>query len=103
MLCKTSVARSVYTEICRSSIPCQSCDIYTVDAHAIFGIRASACLLAGRDGRPIMTDDTIYFLAFAKREPAWVCMLLLNWLPVQHFLIALAFADAKRPYTRKLP
>lgn len=59
-------------------------------------------LLYSPDGRPVMTDDTCYFLSFEEYELAYTAMLLLNSAPVQSFLTARAFQGAKRPYTKKL-
>lgn len=59
-------------------------------------------LLADPAGRPVMLDDTCYFLAAPSFEVGYALMLLLNCVPVQEFLRSLTFADAKRPYTQKL-
>ena len=45
MLCKTSVARNVFSELRRNQIPFSACDIYEFNANKVFGINASACLL----------------------------------------------------------
>ena len=52
--------------------------------------------------KPVMTDDTAYFLAFEDYEIAYCMMLLLNSDIVQEFLQSIAFLDSKRPYTVKL-
>lgn len=52
--------------------------------------------------KPVMTDDTAYFLAFGDYELAYSMMLLLNSDTVQSFLQSTAFLDSKRPYTVKL-
>ena len=52
--------------------------------------------------KPVMTDDTTYFLAFEDHDLAYCMMLLLNSHTVQTFLLAIAFLDSKRPYTVKL-
>lgn len=54
------------------------------------------------DGKPVMTDDTSYFICFDSYDMAYVAMLLLNSEPVQKFLMSIAFLDAKRPYTKKV-
>ena len=59
-------------------------------------------LLADPAGRPVMLDDTCYFLPAPSFEVGYALMLLLNCTPVQEFLRSLTFADAKRPYTQKL-
>ena len=52
--------------------------------------------------KPVMTDDTAYFLAFYDYDVAYSIMLLLNSQKVQDFLLSIAFLDNKRPYTVKL-
>ena len=52
--------------------------------------------------KPIMTDDTVYYLAFEDYDLAYSMMLLLNSDTVQSFLQSIAFLDNKRPYTVKL-
>lgn len=49
-----------------------------------------------------MTDDTSYFICFPTYDTAYVAMLILNSTRVQQFLSAIAFMDAKRPYTKKV-
>lgn len=58
------------------------------------------CLLSS--SKPVMTDDTAYFLAFYNYDFAYSMMLLLNSKTVQEFLLSIAFLDNKRPYTVKL-
>lgn len=58
------------------------------------------CLLYS--DKPVMTDDTAYFLAFDNYNIAYGMMLLLNSKTVQDFLLSIAFLDNKRPYTVKL-
>ncbi len=58
------------------------------------------CLL--HSAKPVMTDDTTYFLAFKDYNVAYAMMLLLNSKTVQAFLSSIAFLDSKRPYTVKL-
>lgn len=45
MLCKTSVARNVFTEIKRRGICFKCCSQVEIDAMKIFGVSVSACLL----------------------------------------------------------
>lgn len=59
-------------------------------------------VLASSDGTPIMTDDTSYFICLPSYDTAYVAMLILNSARVQRFLSAIAFMDAKRPYTKKV-
>ena len=59
-------------------------------------------VLYSDDEKPVMTDDTSYFICFENYDMAYVAMLLLNAEKVQDFLISIAFLDAKRPYTKKV-
>lgn len=59
-------------------------------------------LLYSDDGKPVMTDDTSYFICFDSYDMAYVAMLLLNSSRVQSFLSSIAFMDAKRPFTKKV-
>ena len=52
--------------------------------------------------KPVMTDDTSYFLSFNNYDDAYTMMLLLNSQPVQKYLTSIAFLDSKRPYTVKV-
>lgn len=59
-------------------------------------------VLFSDDEKPVMTDDTSYFICFDNYDMAYVAMLLLNSAKVQGFLTSIAFLDAKRPYTKKV-
>lgn len=59
-------------------------------------------VLYSDDGKPVMTDDTSYFICFDSFDMAYVTMLSLNSNKVQRFLTSIAFLDAKRPYTKKI-
>lgn len=59
-------------------------------------------VLFSDDEKPVMTDDTSYFICFDNYDMAYVAMLLLNSSKVQGFLKNIAFLDAKRPYTKKV-
>lgn len=52
--------------------------------------------------KPVMLDDTCYFLSFDNYNHAYVSMLILNSDKVQKFLISIAFLDSKRPFTKKI-
>jgi hypothetical protein len=64
--------------------------------HPLFSV------LYSDDNKPVMTDDTSYFICFDSYDMAYVAMLLLNSEKVQSFLASIAFLDAKRPYTKKV-
>jgi hypothetical protein len=57
-------------------------------------------LLTG--GKPLMLDDTCYFINLKSYEEAYTVMLLLNSRQVQQFIKSISFADSKRPYTKKV-
>lgn len=59
-------------------------------------------VLYSDDEKPVMTDDTSYFICFEHYDMAYVAMLLLNSKKVQDFLTSIVFLDAKRPYTKKV-
>ncbi len=53
-------------------------------------------------GKPVMLDDTCYFIGFDELKYALVAFALLNSQPVQDFLGAIVFSDSKRPYTKDI-
>jgi len=59
-------------------------------------------VLKSENKKPVMTDDTSYFICFPTYDAAYTAMLLLNSDRVQQFLSTVAFLDAKRPYTKKV-
>lgn len=59
-------------------------------------------MLYSENKKPVMTDDTSYFICFKNYESAYVAMLILNSDKVQNFLKSIAFLDSKRPYTKKV-
>jgi hypothetical protein len=52
--------------------------------------------------KPLMMDDTCYFINLKSYEEAYVVMLLLNSQKVQRFINSISFIDSKRPYTKKV-
>lgn len=59
-------------------------------------------LLYSDDSKPVMLDDTCYFICFDTYDLAYVAMILLNSVKVTDFLKGIIFHDAKRPYTKKI-
>lgn len=59
-------------------------------------------VLKSEDKKPVMIDDTSYFICFPTFDVAYTAMLFLNSDRVQQFLSTVAFLDAKRPYTKKV-
>ena len=54
------------------------------------------------DGRPVVFDDTCYFLPFDSAHEAHTVGALLRSRPARDLLDALMFRDAKRPVTKRL-
>lgn len=54
------------------------------------------------DGRPVLFDDTCYFLPFEEECEARVVAAILNSPECQIFLASLTFVDSKRPITVEL-
>ena len=52
--------------------------------------------------KPVMVDDTCYFLPFEDKDVAVAVCDILNSLEVQTFLKSIADLDAKRPFTKKV-
>ncbi|MDE6059505.1 MAG: SAM-dependent methyltransferase [Clostridia bacterium] len=52
--------------------------------------------------KPIMTDDTSYFINFDNHDMAYIAMLCLNNKKVKKYLMQISFQDAKRPYTKQI-
>lgn len=50
--------------------------------------------------KPIMVDDTCYFLGFDDISEALIILAVLNSSYAQELLRAITFTDAKRPYTK---
>lgn len=59
-------------------------------------------VLCPENGRPVMTDDTCYFIPFESFQPAYLAMLYLNSGVVAKYLKSVTFSDAKRPFTKKV-
>ena len=52
------------------------------------------------ENRPVMLDDTCYFLGFDSYPDALFTASLLNSPTTKQFIKSIVFADAKRPYTK---
>jgi SAM-dependent methyltransferase len=59
-------------------------------------------MVAARDHRPVMLDDTCYFLACESAAEAAALAALCNHPLAIDFLRSVSFPDAKRPITKKL-
>jgi len=71
---------------------------------AISGMYKTGCftLVEPIGGKPVMLDDTCYFLGFDSYTEALLVCSALNSPLVRCFLNSLVFRDAKRPYTKDL-
>lgn len=59
-------------------------------------------LVLPQDDKPIMLDDTCYFIGFDKIEFAVYTIILLNYYKTEAFLKSISFSDAKRVFTKDL-
>jgi len=71
---------------------------------AISGLYKEPCfsLVCPIDNRPVLLDDTCYFLSFDTYLEALFTASLLNSQIVTRFLGSIVFTDAKRPYTKEI-
>lgn len=60
------------------------------------------CLIKPIENKPVMLDDTCYFLGFDNEQMACIVMLVLNSEMVKEFLKSVTFIDSKRPYTKDI-
>ena len=64
--------------------------------------RLEFCVLGRFHRKPIVLDDTAYFLPCRTRAEAVLLVALLHSRPAQEFLHSLIFWDAKRPITASI-
>lgn len=71
---------------------------------AISGLykRSLFSLIIPENGKPLMLDDTCYFIGFDDLSTAVMVWAILNGEKVQQFLSSIVFLDAKRPYTKEI-
>jgi hypothetical protein len=71
---------------------------------AISGLykRSTFSLILPENGKPVMLDDTCYFLGFDDLSEAVVVWAILNSEHIQQLLHTITFLDAKRPYTKEI-
>ena len=53
------------------------------------------------NNKPVMLDDTSYYLSFNNINDAFFIWILLNSEEVKHFLNSISFLDSKRPFTKR--
>jgi hypothetical protein len=59
-------------------------------------------LVLPQNDKPVMLDDTCYFIGFDKIEFAVYAIILLNYSKTEEFLKSITFSDAKRVFTKDL-
>lgn len=59
-------------------------------------------LIFPSDNKPVMLDDTCYYLSFNSLNEAFFTWVLLNRDEVKKFLSSVVFLDSKRPYTKEI-
>ncbi|MHA1584212.1 MAG: methyltransferase, partial [Promethearchaeota archaeon] len=59
-------------------------------------------LIEPESAKPVMTDDTSYFIPFQKRSNAIFIWLILNLPEIKTLLSSIIFPTAKRPYTKEV-
>ncbi|MBP0028022.1 hypothetical protein [Roseofilum sp. Guam] len=71
---------------------------------AISGLykKISFCRISAHEGKPVMLDDTCYFIACKTESEAVLLEQLLNSQIAQEFFSAFIFWDAKRPITASI-
>jgi hypothetical protein len=71
---------------------------------AVSGLHRTArfSLVGSFGNKPVLFDDTCYFLPFDDEQEARVVASILNSPPCQKFLSSLVFTDSKRPITVEL-
>jgi len=57
-------------------------------------------LVLPQENKPVMLDDTCYFIGFDKIEYAVYALILLNSEATKRFLQSITFQDAKRTFTK---
>lgn len=71
---------------------------------AISGLykRSTFSLILPQNDKPVMLDDTCYFLGFDDLSEAVFVWAILNSGHIQQLLHTITFLDAKRPYTKEI-
>lgn len=55
-----------------------------------------------KSDKPIMLDDTCYFLSFNDEKKAMITTIILNSEVIKRFLLSITNINSKRPYTKKV-
>jgi hypothetical protein len=82
-------------------VGCYSFSPYKIAISGMYKV-PNFSLIIPSDGKPVMLDDTCYFLGFDNKTHAIFMYLVLNRNNVQDFLQSIVFQDEKRPYTKDI-
>ncbi|CAM3218616.1 class I SAM-dependent methyltransferase [Streptobacillus ratti] len=69
---------------------------------AISGFYKEAIFIMIKSDKPIMLDDTCYFLSFNDEKTALITTIILNSDIIKNFLLSITNINSKRPYTKKI-
>lgn len=69
---------------------------------AISGFYKEAIFIMLKSDKPIMLDDTCYFLSFNDEKKAMITTIILNSEVIKRFLLSITNINSKRPYTKKV-
>lgn len=69
---------------------------------AIYGFNKKPIFSLVYHEKPVMLDDTCYYLPFDDYDEAYLTMLILNSSLVRKFLKNIVFLDSKRPFSKKI-
>lgn len=75
---------------------------YKVGVSGFYKKPLFSLILSNLSNKPVIMDDTCYFLSFNTYSEAYIIMLALNSFKVQEFLKNISFIDSKRPYSKKI-
>ena len=59
-------------------------------------------LISPVEGKPVILDDTTYYISFDSYKEAEEVWKLLNSTAVKNFLKSISFIESKRPYTKEI-
>lgn len=75
---------------------------YKVGVSGFYKKPIFSLLSSNMSDKPVIMDDTCYFLSFNTYDEAYIIMLALNHFIVQDFIKNISFIDSKRPYSKKI-
>jgi len=114
MLAKNSVIKNLIYDLPRTNYQVDDMIALEIDTKKFFDASVKASLfecsfkhntfslILPENDKPVMLDDTCYFLGFDSLSEAILVWAILNSKPVKQLLAAIVFLDAKRPYTKDI-